>query len=491
MLFPRKGNINFNVIFRILGLLLLIESGFMLIPLAVCYFYSEFDEAVSFWLSIAVTAGCGLLLMALTKSRDNDMGKREGILLTALVWVLFSLFGMLPFVFGSANLDVASAYFETMSGFTTTGVSAIASVEDVSHGILMWRAITHFVGGMGIILFTLAVIPMLNKKSGIQLFNAEVTGITHDKVRPRISHTAKSLWGIYFLLNTILIVLLWMGPMNLFDSVCHAFSAIATGGFSTKNASIEAYNSDYVKIVLSIFMFLSGANFGLLYYVVIGRPKALFRNDTFRWYAYIVVGAVVIIAVRLWLTGNYPDLQSLVIDTVFQVVTTITTTGFVGSDYLDWQGLAIIVILAIMVVGSCAGSTAGGFKIDRLVVSVRHFRNELYKIIHPNTVKTVRVNGKVLQPELVSKTNTFLLVYVVLIFIGTAILAETGVSFFDSLFMSVSTLSNIGLGYGVSGSSFAAISDVGKWTMSVLMLLGRLELFTVLIIFTKHFWNKK
>ena len=171
MLFPRKGNINFNVILRILGLLLLIESGFMLIPLAVCYFYSEFDEAVSFWLSIAVTAGCGLLLMALTKSRDNDMGKREGILLTALVWVLFSLFGMLPFVFGSANLDVASAYFETMSGFTTTGVSAIASVEDVSHGILMWRAITHFVGGMGIILFTLAVIPMLNKKSGIQLFN--------------------------------------------------------------------------------------------------------------------------------------------------------------------------------------------------------------------------------------------------------------------------------------------------------------------------------
>ena len=255
--------------------------------------------------------------------------------------------------------------------------------------------------------------------------------------------------------------------------------------------SIEAYNSDYVKIVLSIFMFLSGANFGLLYYVVIGRPKALFRNDTFRWYTYIVIGAVVIIAVRLWLTGNYPDLQSLVIDTVFQVVTTITTTGFVGSDYLDWQGLAIIVILAIMVVGSCAGSTAGGFKIDRLVVSVRHFRNELYKIIHPNTVKTVRVNGKVLQPELVSKTNTFLLVYVVLIFIGTAILAETGVSFFDSLFMSVSALSNIGLGYGVSGSSFAAISDVGKWTMSALMLLGRLELFTVLIIFTKHFWNKK
>ena len=491
MIFPHKGNINFNVIFRILGLLLQIEAGFMLIPLAVCYIYSEYAESVSFLISIAITAGCGLLLMLLTKSRDNDMGKREGILLTALTWVLFSLFGMLPFIFGSADLDVASAYFETMSGFTTTGVSAIASVEDVAHGTLMWRAITHFVGGMGIILFTLAVIPMLNKKSGIQLFNAEVTGITHDKVRPRISHTAKSLWAIYFLLNSVLIVLLWIGPMNLFDSVCHAFSVIATGGFSTKNNSIEAYNSDYVKIVLSVFMFLSGANFGLLYYVVIGKPKSLFKNDTFRWYTYIVIGAVVIIAVRLWLTGRYPDVESLIVDTVFQVVTTITTTGFVGSDYLQWQGLAIMVILAIMIVGSCAGSTAGGFKIDRLVVFVRNFKNELYKIIHPNTVKAVRVNGKVLQPELVSKTNTFLLVYALLIFVGTAILTETGASFFDSLFMAISTLSNIGLGYGVSGSSFAGISDVGKWTMSVLMLLGRLELFTVLIIFTKHFWNKK
>ena len=491
MIFPRKGNINFKVIFRILGMLLQIEAGFMLVPLAVCYIYSEFSEAVSFLISIGITAGCGILLMLFTKSRDNDMGKREGILLTALTWVLFSLFGMLPFILGSARLDVASAYFETMSGFTTTGVSALASVEDVSHGILMWRAITHFVGGMGIILFTLAVIPMLNKKSGIQLFNAEVTGITHDKVRPRISHTAKSLWAIYFIINSILIVLLWIGPMNLFDSVCHAFSAIATGGFSTKNNSIEAYNSDYVKIILSIFMFLAGANFGLLYYVAIGKPKMLFKNDTFRWYTYIIIGAVAIIVARLWLSGNYPDIKSLVIDTVFQVVTTITTTGFIGSDYLDWQGLAIFVIVAIMLTGSCAGSTAGGFKIDRLVVSMRNLHNELYKIIHPNTIKAVRVNGKVLPPELISKTNTFLLIYAALIFIGTTILAETGCSFFDSMFMAVSALSNIGLGYGVSGISFASIPDIGKWTMSVLMLLGRLELFTVLIIFTNHFWNKK
>lgn len=491
MVFPYKGNINFNVIFRILGILLQIEAGFMLIPLAVCYIYSEYSEAVNFLVSIGITAGCGLLLMLVTNSHNNDMGKREGILLTALTWILFSLFGMLPFIFGSSKLDVASAYFETMSGFTTTGVSAIISVEDVSHGILMWRAITHFVGGMGIILFTLAVIPMLNKKSGIQLFNAEVTGITHDKVRPRISHTAKTLWSIYFLLNAILIVLLWLGPMNLFDSICHSFSAIATGGFSTKNNSIEAYNSDYVKIVLTIFMFLSGANFGLLYYVVIGKPKALLKNDTFRWYTYVIVGAAAIIAVRLWFTGKYTDIESLIVDTVFQVVTTITTTGFVGSDYAGWQGLAIGVILAIMTIGSCAGSTAGGLKIDRLVVAVRNFKNELYKIIHPNTVKAVRVNGKVLQPELISKTNVFLIVYAVLIFVGAVILSETGSNFFDSLFMSISALSNIGLGYGVSASSFAVIPDSGKWTMSALMLLGRLELFTVLIIFTKHFWNKK
>ena len=491
MLFSKRENINFNIIFYLLGLLLLIESAFMCVPLAVCYIYEEFSEAANFLISIGVTAVSGFLMMLVTKSRNSDMGKREGILLTMLTWLVFSLFGMIPFIIGSSRLDLASAFFETMSGFTTTGVTAIYSVEDISHGLLMWRAITHLVGGMGIILFTLAVIPMLNKQGGIQLFNAEVTGITHDKVRPRISHTAKTLWMVYVVLSVALTALLWLGPMNLFDAICHSLSAISTGGFSTKNASIEAFNSDYVKVVMSIFMFLSGANFALLYKFAIGNRKALLTNDSFKWYAGVTFFAFLIIFVRLLLKDNYTDYTGLAIDTYFQTIAAITTTGFTGANYTQWHGIAIITIVVIMIFGSCAGSTAGGMKIDRLVLSIKSLRNELYKLLHPNTITAVRVNGKVMSQGLITKTGAFLACYTILVTIGVAILVETGVPFFDSIFACVSCISNIGLGYGETATSYGVITDVGKWTLSALMLLGRLEIFTIMIIFTRHFWNKE
>ena len=473
-------------------MLLMIEAAFMGVALGVCYIYGEYDDAICFIWSILTTLGAGgAMILIPRKSQGNDMGKREGILLTGLTWVIFSVFGMLPFIWGSPKLDVASAYFETMSGFTTTGVTTISAVESVSHGILMWRAITHLLGGMGIILFTLAVIPMLNKQSGIQLFNAEVTGITHDKVRPRISHTAKSLWMVYIVLSVTLIILLWLGPMNLFDAICHSFSTISTGGFSTKNASIEYYNSDYLKIVLSIFMLISGANFALLYKFAIGDRKALLKNDTTRWYLTIVAIAILIIGLKFILSGNYSTYVELAIDTTFQVIAAITTTGFTGSDYTSWTGLPIIVILFIMVLGSCAGSTTGGVKVDRFIVIVKNMRNELYKLLHPNTITTIRVNGKVLSYDLISKTGAFMSAYTVLAILGVTILEETGMTFFDSMFASISCLSNIGLGYGISGNSFADICATSKWTLSALMLAGRLEIFTILITFTKHFWNKE
>ncbi len=491
MIFTRRENINLNIIFHLLGLLLLIEAAFMCIPLIVCYIYSEYQDANVFLLSAGITAFTGLMMILLTKSHNNDMGKREGLLLTMLTWAVFSLFGMIPFILGSSHLDVASAYFETMSGFTTTGVSAITSVEDVSHGILMWRAVTHLVGGMGIILFTLAVIPMLNKQSGIQLFNAEVTGITHDKVRPRISHTAKSLWMVYVVLSTTLILLLWLGPMNLFDSICHAFSAISTGGFANKNASIDAYHSEYVKIVLSVFMFLSGANFALLYNAAMGNFKSLLKNDTLKWYLWITLGAFAIILLHLLFAKETNDYAGLVIDTLFQTITAITTTGFVGTYYAHWQGVAVIVLTAIMILGSCAGSTSGGVKIDRLVVIMRNLRNELYKLLHPNTITAVRVNGKVLSPSLITKTGAFFVLYTLLVFIGISILVETGMPLFDALFACISCTSNVGLGYGETLSSYAEVTDIGKWTLSTLMLFGRLEIFTIMIIFTRQFWNKE
>ncbi len=486
-----RRNINFKIVARLLGILLMIESAFMGISLGICYIYGEYNEVPAFIYSILITLGFGAAMTFLTPHKDNNMGKREGILLTGLTWVVFSLFGSLPFIFGGTKMTLAAAFFETMSGFTTTGASVIENVESVSHGILMWRAITHLLGGMGIILFTLAVIPMLNKSSGIQLFNAEVTGITHDKLRPRISHTAKGLWMVYVALSGTLIILLWAGPMNLFDAICHSFSAISTGGFSTKNASIEAYNSDYVKIVITIFMYLSGINFALMFNAAMGNVKPLFKNDTVRWFTLICVIAFVLIATDLYIKGDYDDIPSLFIDTNFQILSAITTTGFTGSNYTEWQGLPIVVIMLIMIIGSCAGSTAGGMKVDRIILTVKNLHNELYKILHPNTIIPLRVNGKVMQTELISKTCAFMMIFFILILAGTTVLISFDISILDALFAVMSCAGNDGLGYGLTGSNFGTIPDPCKWVLSGVMLIGRLEIFTIIVIFTKAFWNKE
>ena len=490
MIFERKANINLLIILRLLGLLLMIEAAFMLVPLAVCYIYDEFETAKSFLLSIAITAGIGMALSFLIPKKHNDMGRREGLLITSLTWVFFSIFGTLPFILGDTKLSFSDSFFETMSGFTTTGVSTIASVEVVSHGILMWRAITHFIGGMGIILFTLAVIPMLNKQSGIQLFNAEVTGITHDKLRPRISHTAKSLWAVYLALNLLLIVLLWIGPMNLFDAVCHSFSAIATGGFSTKDDSIMGYGP-YVKIVLSVFMFLAGVNFALLYRAARGDIRSLYKNDTFRWFAGILLTAYLLIVAVLFAFDEYSDYTNLFVDTLFQTTSAITSTGYIGTNLNAWHGMAILIITIVILIGSCAGSTTGGLKVDRFVLLAKNLKNEIYKILHPNAIIPVRVNGKVLSYDLITKAGAFFIIYIIAIAIGTFILIGTGEEIYDAFFAVASCISNNGLGYGSTSVSFADITPFGKWTLSTLMLLGRLELFTVIILFTKAFWSKE
>lgn len=493
MTFDKRERLNIRTIVRLLGLLLIIESAFMAVGLIVSLIYDEPLAVRSFIYSIAITLVAGCILAFAIRSKNNDMGKREGFLITSLTWVFFSFFGMLPYFFGDGHtqLSVDAAFMETMSGFTTTGISAITDVESTSHGLLMWRAITHFIGGMGIILFTLAVIPMLNKKSGIQLFNAEVTGITHDKVRPRISHTAKSLWIIYLILNAALIVCLWLGPMDLFDAICHAFASISTGGFSTKNASIMAYNSDYVELIISFFMFLSAINFALLYKAAYGDFKSLYKNDTFRWYCGLIVAGYLIIVATLYLTGNYDSMSSLFVAPLFQTVSAITSTGFIGADFNTWHAVAVLVLTFLMFVGACAGSTTGGVKVDRIVMIVKNLKNELYKILYPNTILPVRVNGKVLSSDLSSKVFAFLVLFFILIIIGTLLISATGLSIFDAFFAVVSCIGNNGLGYGFTGVSYAEISCFGKWVLSVLMLIGRLEVFTVIVLFTKAFWLKE
>lgn len=484
-------HINFPMVLKVIGWLLMIESAFMVIPFATCLIYGEADFEC-FALTITITAIAGALMTFGIHPRRTDMGKREGFLLTALVWVFFSIFGMLPFIFSVEPISVSDAFFEAMSGFTTTGASVMTSVEALSHGILMWRSLMQWLGGMGIILFTLAVLPMLNYSGGMQMFNAEVTGITHDKIRPRISQTAKGLWSVYFVLTLILTLLLWIGPMSFFDSVCHAFSSMSTGGFSTRDNSVGAWNSDYVKVVITIFMFLGGVNFSLMYRASFGDFKCLWRNDVFKSYLRIVFVTYVMFVIAICHQGQVKSIESITIEPMFQIISTITSTGLTVNNFESWGTFVLALVFLLMFFGSCAGSTSGGAKIDRLIYLLKNTRNEIYRCIHPNTVLSVRVNGKMVPNDIVSKVIAFLCIYVMIIMLGGIVLTACGIPLVDAFFSSFSCVSNTGLGAGVTGygESYEIIPDIGKWILSLLMLTGRLELFTVIILFTPGFWKK-
>lgn len=490
-MFKLRSQINFLMLTRVIGLLLMIEAAFMVIPFATCLYYGEADYK-AFGITMAATAVIGALMAFAVRPSRTDMGKREGFLLTALTWVVFTLFGMVPFMIGETRLSVSDAFFETMSGFTTTGATIMTSIDHLSHGILLWRCLMQWIGGMGIILFTLAVIPMLNHSGGMQMFNAEVTGITHDKLRPRISQTAKGLWLVYVALTVVLGVLLWLGPMNFFDGVCHAFSTMSTGGFSTRDASVGAWDSVYVKVVVTLFMFLGGVNFALLFKAATGHVGELWKSEVFRTYL-IVIGTVLVLFIVAIVANNQAhSWESVTVDPLFQIVSTITSTGLTVGNFENWGPFVVALMFLLMFFGASAGSTSGGAKIDRMLFLLKNVRNEIRRTVHPNTILSVRVNGKVLSSDLVNKVIAFLCLYVMLIAVGGIALSATGIPIVDAFFSSFSCIGNTGLGAGVTGygGSYDIISDFGKWILSFLMLIGRLELFTVIILFTRGFWRK-
>lgn len=490
-MFRYQLKINIAMLMRVVGWLLVIEAGFMLLPLITCLIYGE-EDYKAFAISAAVTAGSGLLMTFGIRSSHTDMGKREGFLLTALVWVVFSAFGMIPFLICATPMSLSDSFFEAMSGFTTTGASILQEINHFSHGVLLWRCLMQWIGGMGIILFTLAVVPMLNSSGGMQMFNAEVTGITHEKIRPRISQTAKSLWYMYIFLTFALIGLLWAGPMNLFDSVCHGFSTISTGGFSTHDNSIAAFNSTYIEVILTIFMFLGGVSFALLIKVVSGNPKAVFKSDVFKLYVGAIAVMMVMFVISIVSRGEVHGVNSVTIDPLFQIVSTITSTGYTVTNFENWGGFVLALVFLMMFFGACAGSTSGGAKLDRLIFLWENTRNEIYRCIHPNSILPVRVNGKVMSFDLVNKVIAFLCIYVMLIMVGGIVLTAFDIPLVDAFFSSFSAISNTGLGAGVTGygGSYEIIPDPGKWILALLMLIGRLEIFTVLILFSPGFWKK-
>ncbi len=487
----RYRNINILMLARVVGWLMMIESVFMLVPMACSLIYGEADWQ-AFAISAAVTAMVGFLLNTCIRQHHTQMGKREGFLLTACVWVVFSLFGSVPFVICSTPLTLSEAFFEAMSGFTTTGASVLPDIEHMSHGVHMWRALMQWIGGMGIIIFTLAVIPMLNYSGGMQMFNAEVTGITHDKIRPRISQTAKSLWGVYAVLTAMCALLLWAGPMSFFDALCHAFGTVSTGGFSTRNEGISAWGSTYTDAVVTLFMFLGGVNFALLFRAATGKFRPLRVNETFRVYVWCIAIYTALCVISIIVVGACHDWRDVTIDPLFLVVSTMTSTGYTVANFELWGGFVLSLMFVVMFFGACAGSTAGGAKIDRMLVLLQYCRNEIRRALQPNNITAVRVGGKALSQELVSKVIAFLCLFMLIVTFVGILLSALGIPVVDSFFSAFSCMSNIGLGAGVTGygSSYDIIPDAGKWLLSLLMLIGRLEIFTVLILFTPNFWHK-
>ena len=498
-----KKYINFKMVLRVIGWLLAIESLFMLIPMGVSIYFGETKPAIMLGVSAAITMGSGMAMTWGLRGCDNMMRKREGLLLTGSVWFFFSLFGLLPFLFCGTFNNFIDAFFETMAGFTTTGVTLIKDVDNAYKGILMWRAIMQWIGGMGIILFTLAVLPMLNYRGGVSLFNSEVTGISHERLRPRVSQTAKDLWLIYIILTVAMAVLLCFGPMEWFDAVCHTLSTVSTGGFSTHTEGVGSWNSHYVNSVIIAFMFICGINFSLIFRVVWrGEWRSVKHNDTFKWYVFttiVVIGVIVAWMVYKNHGSGWAERFELA---AFDVLSAITSTGFASLKYEHEGQFILLLIIVLMFFGGMAGSTSGGAKIDRMMVLLKNTKNELYRTIHPNAVTAVRVDGRSLPHIVVERVIAFLAIYVLIIgIVGLALIAiEEGrhahanapMTVFDALFTSMSTLSNMGFGCGATNGigSYANLHWGSKLILSLEMLVGRLELFTVLILFSRAFWKK-
>ena len=481
--------INFKTIIRIIGILLLLETVMFLVCSSVSFYYRESDM-LDFWKAGGITAGIGLLLAALGKGGERQLTRRDGYVLVSFAWVAFSLFGMLPFYIGGYIPDIADVFFETMSGFSSTGATILDDIESLPHGILFWRSMTQWIGGLGIIMFTIAVLPIFGV-SGLQVFAAEASGPTHDKVHPRIGITAKWIWSIYTGITTLLVCLLMLGGMDWFDSICHAFATTGTGGFSTKQASVAYYNSPYIEYVISIFMFISGINFTLVLLFVNRKFKKFIGNAELKFYFGSVVLFTAVIAIVLYYTSPM-GMEESFRKSLFQVISLQTSTGFATDDYMQWTPVLWGLLTIIMLMGACAGSTTGGLKCIRMVILTKVSRNEFKHILHPNAILPVRINKQVISPSIVSTVLAFCFIYISIIVIGTLLMMAMGVGAEESMGCVISSIGNMGPGLGETGPAYSwkALPDAAKWLLSFLMLLGRLELFTVLLLFTPDFWKR-
>lgn len=480
---------NVRLILRILGFLLIIEGFSMLVAMAVAFLYHG-PDGITLLQTASVCMVTGGIAVFLTRKAGKTISKNDGFLIVSLVWIIFSFFGSLPFLIDGSIPTITDAFFETMSGFTTTGASILNDVEALPHGLLFWRSMTQWLGGMGIIVLSLAVLPVFGI-GGMQLFAAEVPGPVTDKLNPKISQTAKNLWGIYILFTAMETILLWAGGVDLFDAVNHSFTTMATGGYSTKQASVAYWNSPYIHYVITLFMFIAGANFTLAYSALAGKFERVYKDEEFKYYVLFAAVFTVMIFGGLLITTEL-QAEHAFRDALFQVVSVMTTTGYATTDYMVWTPMLTYVLFALFFFGGCAGSTSGGIKIMRIVVLLKNSYYKLHRILHSSAVIPVRLNRRAVSDQIITNVLAFFMIYLLIFFISSIALTIVEPDLESAMGAVASSLGNIGPGLGDFGPaySFYELRPAGKWLLAFLMLLGRLELFTVLVLFSPAFWKK-
>ncbi len=486
---PKQADINFRLIVKFIGILLMILSGFILLSAVWSIYYEEPIATRAIFLSCGITLLSGFILFILTRRYDHrNIGKKEGYIIVTFTWIGISIFGSLPFYLSGAIPSYTDAFFETISGFTTTGATILEDIEVVSKGLLFWRSLTQWLGGVGIIVLTLAILPILGV-GGMQLFIAEAPGTTPNRLHPRIKETAKRLWGIYFSLTIILLILLNISGMNFFESFCHALTTMSTGGFSPKNDSIAGYSS-IIQYVIILFMIIAGINFALHYFLIKGKFDKFFRNDELRFYLIIIASFPLIFTVTVFFLHD-TNLEESFRHSLFQIVTIVTTTGYISTDYLLWKEFLWFALFLLMFAGGCIGSTSGGIKMIRHLVLLKNTSLEFKRLIHPMAVIPVRINAKPIPKEIIQNFLAFFSIYVLVFAAGSAIMTVMGLDFISAVGSVAATIGNVGPGIGSVGpvDNYAHIPVAGKWFLSFLMLLGRLELFTVLLLFLRAFWR--
>ena len=481
---------NRKMVFSTVGRILLIEAALLLLPIAVSLIYGEFGTTLSFLATASIAACLGFALSVFFRGHDRVIFAREGFVTVALAWIFMSAVGALPFVFSGAIPNYVDAFFETVSGFTTTGASILNNIEILSHGILFWRSFTHWIGGMGVLVFIMAIFPSESGRD-IHIMRAEMPGPIIGKLVPKVRDTAKLLYLIYVVMTAIQIVMLLFGGMPLFDSIVHTFGTAGTGGFGIRNDSIASY-SPYCQWVITVFMLLFGLNFNLYYLLLIRRVRAVFKSREL--WCYLSIVAVSVTAICINISRLYGSFSEALRSSCFQVASIITTTGYATADFNAWPELSKTILVALMFIGGCAGSTAGGLKVSRIILLFKTVRRDLRHLIHPRSVETVQFEGKKIDDRTLSGVNSYLTVYCIIFF--SVLLALSALDSFDftTNFTAVSAcFNNVGPGLGAVGptGNYYGYSAVSKLLLSVAMLLGRLEIFPLLLTLSPSTWTKK